>query len=144
MKRYYLSKIKKVFEPNMGVEVYRHRFQELADGRNLTYVGGEIAVDPQTGIPTQKALLILVDAVDHRQFANDQEMVEVPEVSLDVKTAAIANATMATFRAKAQQIGFEKAEVDAIVNGADALRNVVDGFGKLNNPAFDTRNFDVA
>jgi len=143
MKRYYLSKIKKVFDAGLGADVWVHRFQELSDGQNIRYAGGEIAVDPVTGEPTQKALLILVDVKNHAQFANDAEMAVLPEVALDVKAGAMAKQALDQFRAKAQSIGADVLKVGEAITKADAYRDAIDTLGKLNNPAFDSRDFDV-
>lgn len=146
MKRYYLSKIKTVNMPGMGM-VNRHRLQELADelGLNVEYVGGEIAVDPNTGAPTQKALLILIDTSNHVPFANDPQMADFPDASLDTKVSAIGVGARNRARAKITSgVGFSSQETDEAWNGADDLRAVIEHYGRLNNLMFDSRNFDVA
>lgn len=140
MKRYYLSKIKAVEIPGMGT-VWRHRFQEIGGG--LNYVGGEIAVDPQTGVPTQKALLILVEAPDHTVFANDAEMADFPDAGLATRISAVGALSKVRAQAKARKLGLTRAEVDDLWDGAGELREVLDRYGRMNNPAFDSLKFDV-
>ena len=144
MKRYYLSKIKAVQIPGMGT-VYRHRFQELAEklGLNITYVGGEIDVDPATGIPTQAALLILVDTVDHTPFAGDNEMADFPDGGLDVKVASIGAVAKNLSKGKMKKVGLTPTDVDSLWQQADGLRDIINALGKRNNPAFDSLNFDT-
>lgn len=140
MKRYYLSKIKAVELPGMGT-AYRHRVQEIP---NVEYAGGEIAVDPATGIPTQKALLVLLASKNHGAFVNDAEMAEMPLVSLDIKASAISALAKNRAKAGAVILGFSTQATDAIWNGADDFREVVNAYGRLNNPAFNADDFDLS
>lgn len=139
MKRYYLSKIKAVQIPGMGT-VYRHRAQEIPD---IEYVGGEIAVDDVTGIPSQKALLILLASKNHGPFVNDPEMAEMPLVNLDIKASAISAVAKNKAKNGAKSIGFSAQETDDVWNGADDFRAVVNAYGRLNNPAFNADDFDI-
>jgi hypothetical protein len=139
MKRYYLSKIKQVEMPGMGM-VNRHRLQEFP---NVEYVGGEIAVDPATGMPTQKALLVLVASKEHAKFVDDPEMVALPQVALDTKVSAIHTPTKQKCKTELQALGFAKDEVDEVFDNADGLRDVVEHFGRKNNPTFRADDFDV-
>lgn len=142
MKRYYLSKIKLVDVPGFG-PVWRHRLQELSDTMPIDYVGGEIAVDPNTGIPTQKALLVLVGGVDHQRLRGDPELVPLPAVAADTKVSAIHTPTKVGAKAAIRALGFTQQEVDAAWDNADGLRDVLNHYGKKNNPAFDADKFDV-
>jgi hypothetical protein len=139
MKRYYLSKIKAVEIPGMGT-AYRHRLQEYADA---TYAGGEIAVDPITGIPTQKALLVLVGAKVHSRFVNDPELIEFPLVSLDSKVSTIHTPTKTKCKNDIVALGLTKNAVDNVWDNADGLRDVINHYGRLNTPAFDANDFDL-
>lgn len=139
MKRYYLSKIKRVNEPGMGL-VWKHRLQEYD---NIQYLGGEIATDPVTGIPTQKALFVLVASRHHGQFVSDQELAEMPLVNLDMKASAIGTDAKNKARNGAEALGFSKPETDEIWNGADDFRAVVNAYGRLNNPQFNADDFDL-
>jgi len=139
MKRYYLSKIKQVNDPLMG-PVWVHRLQELP---GVEYLGGEIAVDPQTGVPTQKALLVLVAGVNHRQFRDDPELIALPLVSHDIKIASVHTATKLRCKADIKALGFDAAEVETAFANADGFRDVVEHFGRKNNPDFDADAFDL-
>ncbi len=140
MKRYYLSKIKRVFDPAFGDFVTRHRIQEYP---GVQYEGGEIAVDPQTGLATQPALLVLIAAKDQAQFVADPELAEMPMVPIDVKINAVSAAARSKAQAAAQSLGWNSQQVGAVWNGADDFRDVVNHYGRLNNPAFDADKFDV-
>jgi hypothetical protein len=141
MKRYYLSKIKQINQPGIGM-VWVHRFQEATT--NTNYVGGEIAVDLVTGIPTQKALLILVEHPNHSAFIKDAELADFPEVALDTKANAVGVGARNASKEKMRAIGLSAAEVDDLWLQADSVRDIVDRMGRLNNPAFDSRDFDVS
>lgn len=136
MKRYYLSEI--YYAGPM--EGYRHRFQDFAD---TFYRGGEIAVDPQTGIPTQKALLILVDDKDHARFRGVPGLFPMPDVALDIKVSAVDTKTKTDTMDKAKAIGFADAELSAVFDNAKSHRDVLNHFGRLNNPNFDADDFEV-
>lgn len=140
MKRYYLSKIKRVFIPAMGDFVYRHRVQEIP---NVEYVGGDIASDPTTGLPLHPALLVLLAAKDHAQFVNDPEMAEMPMVPVDVRVNAISASAKSRAQTGAQTLGWTSQQVGAVWTAADDFRDIVNHYGRLNNPAFDADRFDV-
>lgn len=139
MKRYYLSKIKQVEDPAMG-PVWLHRLQEIP---GVEYLGGEIAVNPQSGVPTQKAMLVLVAGVDHAKFKNDDELVPLPMVSHDIKLASVHTATKLKCKADIKALGFNATEVNDAFNNADGFRDLVEHFGKKNNPDFSADNFDL-
>lgn len=139
MKRYYLSRIKQVEEPGMGL-VWKHRLQELP---NVEYLGGEIAVDPTTGVPTQKALLCLVAGVKHKNLIADAELVPLPMVSHDIKVSSIHTPTKLAAKAAIKGLGFTDAEIESVFTNADGFRDVVEHFGRLNNPAFNADDFDL-
>lgn len=150
MKKYYLSAIFKDVTGQYGIAgAYDHalvRFMHPASptyAPGISFAGGDIATDPQTGIPTQKALLVLVDAKDHTVFKVDTDMVPFPDVSLDVKVTAIHTTTKLTFAQSAKLLGLDADMVDSSLDNADGLRDTVNHFGRLNNPLFDANNFDV-
>lgn len=142
MKRFYLSKIKRVLSPILGDFCYVHRLQEIGweQRTNFTCAGGEIDVDPRTGEPKQKAIMVAVDAQDHRVFANDPELVPVPAAALQ---AATSHRDADAFRARLSDVGLEKSEADALFEGASSMRDVVERLGKLNNPRFDSTRLGV-
>lgn len=144
MKKYYLSAIfKDMSIPDFPQGVWRHRLQTYT-GNVLAFANsGEIAVGPD-GAPTQKALLVLVDTVDHTIFKGDAGVVPMPDVSLDVKVAAIDTQTKLLFAQGAKALGLDSGAVDGALSNADGLRDTVNYFGRLNNPAFDANNFDLA
>lgn len=139
MKRYYLSAIKLVNDPNAG-PVWKHRLQELT---NVKYLGGEIKVDPATGLPTEKALLVLVAGVNHAKFKDDPELVGLPMVAHDIKVSAIHTQTKLKCKADVVALGFDQADVDAAFDNSDGFRDLVTHFGRKNNDAFDPNNFDL-
>ncbi len=139
MKRYYLSKIKQVTMPN-GMQAWRHRLQEVT---GIEWLGGEFAVDDQTGEPSAPALLVLVAAVDHAALKNDPEIVPLPQVAHDMKVSSIHTATKLKCKSDIVALGFGEAEVDAVWNNADGFRDVLTHFGRRNDPNFDPDAFDL-
>ena len=142
MKKYYLSKIKQVNLPNFGL-TWRHRLQEISDTTPIDYEGGEIATDPQTGVPLHKFVLVLVGRVDHRIFNNDDELVPMPDISKDIKISAIQTAQKVKVKQAIKNLGITQAEIDAVWDNSDGLRDVLNNYGRLNNAQFDCDNFDL-
>lgn len=138
VKRYYLSEI--FLDPGPP-QAWRHRFQAATS--DIEYKGGEIAVDPVTGIPTQKALLILVGAINHGPFAAIPGLVALPDVASDTKVSSIHTSTKLQTIAKIKALGLGAAATDAAWGNADGLRDVLNHYGRLNNPSFDCNNFDL-
>ena len=142
MKRYYLSKIFQDVNGDYGLAgAWMHRFQAIS--ADVDYRGGEIAVDPQSGVPTQQALLILVGAVDHKPFQDDPDLVPLPDVAPDVKVSSIHAPRKLLAKAAIVALGFGAADTDALWGGADGLRDGLNHCGRLNNPEFDTNAFDL-
>lgn len=140
MKRYYLSKITSAFDPSVGAVVNKHRLQDYP---GIDYVGGEIDVDPITGAPTQKALLVLVGGIDHAQFADDPDLVPLPQVAIDLKVSSIHTATKLTAKQAIVALGYTDADVNDVWGNADGMRDVLNHYGRLNNAEFDAANFDL-
>lgn len=141
MKRYYLSRIFQDVTGEYGMPgAWMHQLQTYPD---VKYAAGEIAVDPGTGIPTQKALLVLVDQPNHVPFVNDPRMADFPEVSLDTKASSVDTAAKNRCKGKMRALGLRAAEVDDIWQQADGVRDIVNRLGRLNNPAFNSLDFDV-
>jgi hypothetical protein len=141
MKRYYISKIKLV-EMGAGITAWTHRAAEYPD-LNLTGAIDEIHVDPQTGIPTQKFVLCMIDKKDHRPFVDDPEMSDFPDASLNVKVSAIDKASTNKSKAKMRALGMTKDEVDEAWDKADGMADVINRLGRKNKPEFDVLNFDA-
>lgn len=141
MRKYYLSKIKQYFEPGIG-NYWGHALQQY---ENVDYAGGEIKVDPLTGIPTEKALLVLVGSKDHARFKNDADLVEIPagRDSLNTQVGATDTPTKLKFRRDAKALGFADAEVESVADNIKSWKQVVNEFGRKNNAAFDADNFDL-
>lgn len=142
MRRFYLSKIREVFDPTLGTNVWRHRFQDPGF-EDLDLQGGEIASDPQTGIPTQVATLVLVGGINHAPLAADDELAIFPDVPLDLKVSGIHVATKNLLKAKIKALGFTAEETESIWTNADGVRDAVTAYGRKNNPGFDADNFDL-
>jgi len=141
MKRYYLSKIK---GDGSFENPFRHRIQEYP---GVEYLGGEIAVHPlghpDAGKPVTKALLVLVGGVNHIPYQADPELVPMPDASADMKVAAIHTSTKLACKAKAKSFGFGDVDTEVVWGNADGLRDVLNHYGRLNNPNFDCNNFDL-
>lgn len=140
MKRYYGAAIYQAPDA-MGILAWRHHLQVAYPG--VDYVGGQIKVDPATGQPTEKALLVLVGSIDHKKFQADPKLVPFPAVALDMKVSAMHTKTKLDCKAGLVGLGFTEAEVDAVFNGADGMRDVLEYFGKKNNPDFSADVFDL-
>lgn len=141
MRAYYLSKILSEEDPGVGGTVYYHKLQKYND---VDYLGGEIKVDPQTGVPTEKALLVLVGSKHHAQFRGDPDLIPLPvgRDSLAVKLSAIETPTKLQFRNKLRQFGLDQSEIAAMTDDVRSWRDVCNDLGRKNNPAFDVDAFD--
>lgn len=139
MKRFYLSKIKQVNDPSFGT-VWKHRLQEY---EGIEYIGGEIKVDLATGQPTEKALLVLVGGINHKRLQGDAELVALPQVAHDMKVSAIHTGTKLKAKADIKGLGFGDVETENAWANADGHRDVLNHYGRLNNPDFDVNNFDI-
>lgn len=139
MRRYTLSKIKTTAHPQFG-SLNTHRLQEIP---GIEYLGGEIKVDPNTGMPTEKALLCLVAGSQHSTLRNDPELLLLPIVGHDIKVSSIHTQTKLACKAAAIAMGFSAPETDAIWNNADGFRDIVEAYGRKNNPDFDADDFDL-
>lgn len=142
MKRYYLSKIFQDTAGTYGLPgAWMHRLQTYPD---RDYVGGEIAVNPTTGVPTEKALLVLVGGRHHAAIAADHDLVALPDVPLDMKVGSIHTPTKLAVKAKIRtRLGFSQVEVDDLWDNADGIRDVINHYGRRNNPSFDANDFDL-
>lgn len=140
MRKYYLSRIKQYTEPGLG-SYWGHALQQYP---NADYVGGEIKIDAN-GVPTEKALLVLVGSKDHVRFRNDPDLIEVPagRDSLSVQVGATDTPTKLKFRRDAKALGFGAADVEAISDNVNSWKQVVNAFGRKNNPDFDADKFDL-
>lgn len=138
MKRYYLAKISQVTEGDFTF--WRHAGQAYP---NIVMEGGDIAVDPQTGRPTQPAILIIVADKDHTKFKADPGMVPLPIMPAGAKVAATHVKAKTDFRNAAVGLGLAAADVDSVLANADGWADVLDHLGKKNNPTFSYLNFDV-
>lgn len=140
MKRYYLSAIYEHTDA-MGIKAWRHHLQVAHPG--VDYKGGQIAVDPATGKPTQKALLVLVGSIDHKKFKSDPKLVPFPSVAHDMKVSSIHTKTKLDCKAGLVGLGFDATEVDEVFNGADGVRDILDHFGRKNVVDFTVDDFDL-
>lgn len=142
MRAYYLSKIKSAEDPVVGGITYFHRIQEYP--MLLDYIGGDMKSDPATGVPTEKAVLVLVGAKHHAALRGDPELIPLPvgRDSLAVKLSAIETPTKLQFRNKLRQFGFDQAEIAAMTDDVRSWRDVCNDLGRKNNAAFDVDAFD--
>lgn len=141
MKRYYLSKIFQDVTGEYGLAgAWMHKLQTYPDRE---YLGGEIAVDSQTGQPTEKALLCLVAGKHHAALAADPDLIPMPDVPRDMKVASIHTPTKLKAKGDIKKLGFTQQEVDDVWDNADGMRDVLNHYGKRNNPAFDVNDFDL-
>ena len=140
MRRYYLSPIRIYNEPGLG-DFYSHHFAQAYPG--VEYQGGEIAPPDAEG-NREKALLILVPGIDHTAYANDPDLVALPDVDLDLKVASIKSSTKIAAQTKAKAAcGYTDLEIIAVWGNADGMRDVINTYGRANNPSFDANNFDL-
>ena len=100
-------------------------------------------MDPQTGVPLHKALLVLVGGIDHRAYAADPMLIPLPAVDQDVKVSSIQAGTKVSAKARIKAFGFDDAETEAAWGNADGLRDVLNHYGRKNNPNFDADAFDL-
>lgn len=142
MRRYVLSKIKLVNGP-IG-PVYRHRLQQVQEERrlNFEYLGGNIKTGPD-GKPTEKALLCLIAGNNHAALRDDPELLLLPMISHDIKVSSIHTATKLRAKAAIVAMGHDVLETEVAWDNADGFRDVVEHYGRKNNPAFDADDFDL-
>ena len=142
MKRYYLSKIFQDTAGQYGIPgAWMHKLQTYP---NREYVGGEIKVDPQTGQPTEKALLVLVGGKHHAALVGDPDLIPMPDVPPDMKVASVHTPTKLKAKRDIVALGIAQTEVDAVWDNADGMRDVLNHYGRKNNPAFDVNDFDLS
>jgi len=140
MKVYYLAKIQQYTEA--GMDYYATALQH--DYPGVLFIGGDdLPVDPQTGVPTQKAALHLVGGIDHTQFVGNADLIQMPIADLSTKVAAMATSDLVKAKAGIVSLGYTTTEVNAVFSGADGFRDVLNHYGRLNDPAFDATNFDL-
>lgn len=140
-RRFYLSKIRQVYDDTLGSDVWRHRLQDPGF-ENLDVQGGVIASDLVTGEPLHSYTLVLVGGIDHRPLNTDAELVALPVVAIDAKVSSIQTARKN--RAKNEintRLGLT--DTDAVWSNADGLRDVINHYGQANWPEFDVDNFDL-
>lgn len=138
MKRFYLSKIFRDDDPPLNP--WMHKLQKYPDRE---YIGGEIRIDPQTGAPVAKAVLVLVAGRHHAVLASDPDIIPIPDVPFDVKVASMHTPTKLATKAALRRIGFSATEVDQVWDNADGMRDVLNYYGRMNNPKFDVNDFDL-
>lgn len=141
MKRYYLSKIEQE-ERAPGFFTYAHRLQRAYPDVDKRFTG-EIAVDPQTGVPLHAAVLCVVGAIDHTELAADPRLVAFPQVPANMKVSATHTPTKNAFKEACIALGFSPGEIDQVVGNADGWSDVLDHFGQKNDPGFSWQNFDL-
>jgi len=142
MKRYYLSEIfldtSRTQDP---FDVWRHRLQTVTPP--VDAAGWAIQIDPATGQPKTKALLVIVGGIDHSRLQNIPGVVPMPNVPHDVKVSSIHTGTKLKAKASIKALGYADADVEATWNNADGHRDVLNFYGRLNHPDFDVNNFDL-
>jgi hypothetical protein len=138
MKKYYLSKIYQEIDPPLNP--WKHRLQDYP---GVEYKGGSIKVDPATGAATEKAMLVLVGAVDHKPFQGDPDLIPMPDFPADGKVAGMHTPTKLSTKGRIVALGHRPEDVDSVWNNADGYRDVLNHYGRLNNPAFDVNDFDL-
>jgi hypothetical protein len=130
MERSYLSPIFKDDPGEFGIPgAWHHRLQTDHDA--VPYEGGEIRTDPDTGLPTEQSVLVVVEAEDHTPFLENPNLTPIPIGALDAKVEAPI--------AKLEAIGYSRQEIDAVWNGD--LRSVLNYYGRLNNPDFNCDDY---
>lgn len=142
MKRFYLLKIERLFDEAFGDYVNRHRLQQDVY-RGVEFLGGKIALDPATGLPTQKATLAIVGGIDHKRFLGDPGIVAMPMVAHDMKVSAIHTGTKLECKAAIKALGHDSQETEDVWGNADGMRDVLNHYGRLNDPDFDVNDFDL-
>lgn len=141
-RRFYLSKIREVYDDTLGSNVWRHRLQDPGF-ENLDLQGGIIATDPVTGEPSNTYTLCLVGGIDFRPLEVDEELVALPIITIDNKLDACETPRRNRFKTElADRLGVTN--FDQLWNNANGLRSLLDYFGQANWPEFDSNNFDLS
>lgn len=126
MARYFLSPIYlDTSNPYFPDGIWKHALQDHPD---TPYSGGEIKVDPKTGQPTEKALLVLVD--DHQKLVDSKVLIPLPDVLKGAPTRNVDGKE----KIKAAAV---KAEIDvSVIDYAATWDDVLIHLGRKNNPDF--------
>jgi hypothetical protein len=138
VRKFYLSKIEVVEDPMMGTTV-RHRLQIAYPG--VEWLGGDIEGEIGSLPP---ALLVMIADVNHKQFQDDPKLIPIPHVvGGDQGVAAIAVPAKLKAKADIIALGYDEAETDAVWQNTAGMRDVLNHYGRKNNPAFDVDKFDL-
>lgn len=141
MKSLYWSIIKQVRHPITGELIWKHRIQEIP---GVDYVPREsVRVDPGTGAPLQKGMLVIVGSIDHLALKDDPELVPLPQASYDTKVSYIHTQTKLGCMDALIASGLPEADVADMFVGSNSMRDVVNNLGRRNNPDFDANDFDL-
>lgn len=92
------------------------------------------------GTYSRMQCLVLVNAANHLPLLNDSRIDPAPDVSLDVKVAAVHRQTMQKFEDRAKARGYDT----GVFSTADGFRDVIRGLGRQLSPNFHEENFDVS
>jgi hypothetical protein len=138
MRRWCLSKI---MEVNPSDPYWSHKMLEAYSLQEFTRYA--IKTDPVTGVPTEKAILLLVESDDFTLIAADADIVLLPDVALDQPVSAIATVTKSAAKAKAVTLGFTEQEVGDVWLNSSPYSDVLNHYGRLNADDFNVLNFTL-
>ena len=73
----------------------------------------------------------------------ETSLIALPAVAHDMKVSAVHGPTKIKCKDDMVAMGFSRAEIDTVWIGADGIRDVLEHFGKRNNPVFSCDDFDL-
>lgn len=135
----YLAKISVVQHPSLGA-LAGHEFQHAFPNKDFTI--GVVATGPD-GEPTQLAALVMVASVDHTPYRGNPNIIPLPFDNKNSTVGATATELRMGARNAVVEMGFDAAQTYALWANTTPVRDLLDFYGKLNDPAFSIDNFDL-
>lgn len=130
-KRYYVCD---VIGDGSEFDPYRAKIADM----DVAWSG--ITPTDETGTPTSTWALAIVETVNHARLSGTPGIDQLPDISLDIKTAAISTVakTQLNNMLSRRSIG------GVAVNSADSYKDVINQIGRSIQPSFSADNFDIA
>lgn len=119
---------------------YTHAMIDRYSLQEFTRYG--LKTDPETGIPTEKGILVLVEAPDFTALNADADIVVMPDVGLSTAVSAMDTVEKLNAKTKLVTFGFTEQEVGGFWDKG-SYGEVLDALGQLNLDTFSVLNFDL-
>jgi hypothetical protein len=139
MRRWCLSKI---MEVNPSDPYWSHKMLEAYSLQEFTRYA--IKTDPVTGVPTEKAILLLVESADFTEIAADPDIVLMPDVGLSTSIGhGLTTVEKELTKAKIVSLGFTEQQVGDAWLPSKPYGELLNDYGRLNADDFNVLNFTL-